>query len=84
MSPKQITKLAITVAVISVLGSLLMLVAQPNWGVWNWWPAMGLGLSLLLFVASFLKGAYVASQQRVALIDKLNDCYTGTPATESD
>jgi hypothetical protein len=82
MSPKKITQLAMGVGIVSIFGGMAMLALQPGWGIWQWWPLMGLGLSLLLFVAAFFKGAYLASQQRVAMVDKLNDCYTGTSATE--
>ena len=82
MSPKQTTKLAFIVGGISILGVIIMLVIQPEWGALTWWPAMGLGLSLLLLVISFLKGAYMSAQKRVALADMLNDCYSGN--TEVD
>ena len=77
MSPKQITRLAFIVAGISIVGAVVMLIAQPGWGLLNWWPALGLGLALVLLAASFLKGAYMAAQKRVELVDMLNDCYTG-------
>jgi hypothetical protein len=38
---------------------------------------MGLGISLLLLVTSFQKGAYLTAQKRVEMVDKLNDCYAG-------
>ena len=79
MSPKQITRLALIVAAVSILGFILMIIIQPGWGIWNWWPAMGLGLALLMLVVSFLKGAYMTAQKRVEMIDKLNDCYAGNP-----
>ena len=82
MSPKQITKLALIVGGISILGVVIMVVIQPEWGILNWWPAMGLGLSLLLLVTSFLKGAYMTAQKRVALADMLNDCYSGNPEVD--
>ena len=77
MSPKKITQLANVIAGISILGMIVMAVTQPGWGIWNWWPAMGLGISLLLLVTSFLKGAYLTAQKRVEMVDKLNDCYAG-------
>jgi len=82
MSPKQITKLALIVGGISIVGMVIMAVIQPEWGILNWWPAMGLGLSLLLLVTSFLKGAYMTAQKRVALADMLNDCYSGNPEVD--
>jgi len=84
MSPKKITRLAMIIGTVSILGGVAMLAVQPAWGVWRWWPLLGLGLSLLLVVVAFLKGAYLASQQRVAMVDKLNDCYTGTSPAESE
>lgn len=77
MSPKQITKLAFTVGGISILGMVIIVVIQPEWGVLSWWPVIGVGLSLLLLVTSFLKGAYMSAQKRVAMTDMLNDCYSG-------
>lgn len=84
MSPKQITKLAFIVGGISILGVIMMAIIRPEWGVLSWWPAMGLGLSLLLLVTSFLKGAYMSAQKRVAMADMLNDCYSGNPNPEVD
>ena len=82
MSPKQITKLAFAVGTVSILGGIIMAVIQPEWGVLSWWPVMGVGLSLLLLVTSFLKGAYMTAQKRVALADMLNDCYSGNPKAD--
>jgi hypothetical protein len=65
------------VAGLSIVGIGVMLALRPAWGFWNWWPALGLALALLLFTAAFLKGAYLAAQKRVELVDKLNDCYVG-------
>jgi hypothetical protein len=82
VSPKKITRLALIVAVISVLGIGTMVVVGPEWGLLNWWPAIGVGLAGLLLVVSFLRGAYLTAQKRVEMVDKLNDCYTGVPADE--
>lgn len=84
MSPKKITRLALIVAAISVLGIVAMAVPGPKWGLLNWWPAFGLGLALFLLVISFLRGAYLTAQKRVEMVDKLNDCYTGVPAGSND
>ena len=43
-----------------------------------WWPALGLGLALLLFIAAYSKGAYLTAQRRADMVDMLNDCYSGT------
>lgn len=80
MSPKKITRLALIVAGISVLGIAGMLVARPAWGLLNWWPAWGVVLALILLIISFLRGAYLTAQKRVEMVDLLNDCYTGVPA----
>jgi hypothetical protein len=56
----------------------------PTWGWLNWWPAIGLGLAVLLLIISFLRGAYLTAQKRVELVDKLNDCYTGVPASSDE
>lgn len=77
MSPKKITRLAIMVAAISILGGLAMAVWQPDWGLLSWWPAMGLGLALLLLLLSLLRGAYLSMQRRAGMVDMLNDCYSG-------
>lgn len=80
MSPKKITRLGLIVAGISIVGLVGMIVLQPDWGMLNWWPAMGLGLAGLLFILSFARGAYLTAQKRVQMVDLLNDCYTGVPA----
>lgn len=77
MSPRQITQLGLIVGGISISGVVIMLIIQPGWGLWNWWPALGLALALLLFMASFLKGAYLVAQKRAEMVDLLNDCYSG-------
>ena len=80
MSPKKITRLALMVAGVSILGMIVMAVVGPEWGLLNWWPAMGLGLAILLLIVSILRGAYLTAQKRVEMVDMLNDCYTGVPA----
>ena len=79
MSPKQITRLAVNVAGISLVGGVVMLIFRPEWGWLSWWPALGLALALLLLLVSFLRGAYLSTQRRAAMVDKLNDCYSGVP-----
>ena len=73
MSPKKITTLALVVGGISLIALIAVLVV----GVFNWWPVAGLGLAILLLVVSFLRGAYLTAQQRVNMVDMLNDCYHG-------
>jgi hypothetical protein len=77
MSPKQITRLATFVGGASVIGAVVMVAVQPDWGVWRWWPAMGLALAMLLVITAILRGAYLTAQKRADLVDKLNDCYAG-------
>ena len=84
MSPKKITRLALMVAGVSILGMIVMAVVGPEWGLLNWWPAMGLGLSILLLIVSILRGAYLTAQKRVEMVDMLNDCYTGVPAEKDE
>jgi hypothetical protein len=80
MSPKKITQMALIVGGISILGIVVMVVIRPDWGWLTWWPALGLGLTVLLLIVSFLRGAYLMAQKRVEMVDMLNDCYTGVPA----
>ncbi|MBI1879563.1 MAG: hypothetical protein HYR94_15310 [Chloroflexi bacterium] len=84
MSPKKITRLALIVAAISVVGIVAMAIVRPVWGPLNWWPAIGLGLAVLLLMVSFLWGAYLTAQKQVEMMDKLNDCYTGVPASSDE
>jgi len=83
-SPKKITRLALIIGGVSILGIIPMVLLRPNWGTFSWWPAMGLGLTLLLLVVAYARGAYLAAQHRAAMVDKLNDCYMGVSATEED
>ena len=83
-SPKQITRLALIIGGISIVGIIPMAFLRPNWGTFSWWPAMGLGLALLLLVVAYTRGAYLATQHRAAMVDKLNDCYMGVSTTEED
>ena len=82
MSPKQITRLALTIGGVSVLGLGAMVVFQPDWGLLAWWPAAGLVLTVLLLVISYLKGAYLSAQQRTNMVELLNDCYTSQTETD--
>lgn len=84
MSPKKITRLALIVAGMSVLGAVAMGIVAPAWGLLNWWPALGLGLAVVLLIVSFLRGAYLTAQKRVEMVDMLNDCYTGVPAASDE
>ncbi len=84
MSPKKITQLGLIVGAVSILGVVVMVLLRPGWGLLNWWPAIGLGLAVLLLIVSFLWGAYLTAQKRVELVDKLNDCYTGVPASSEE
>jgi hypothetical protein len=83
-SPKQITRLAVIIGSISLLGIIPMVWLHSAWGLLSWWPALGLPLALLLLVVAYAKGAYLAGQQQVAMVDKLNDCYRGIPPGEEE
>ena len=84
MSPKNISRTAMAIGVISLIGLLLMAIWQPGWGVWTWWPVLGLATSFLLLLLAFLYGAYLTAQRRAEMVDRLNDCYSGnTQTTES-
>ena len=84
MSPRKITRLALIIGGISILGIGAMALLRPAWGVLTWWPALGLGLAVLLLIVSFLRGAYLTAQKRVEMVDMLNDCYTGVPANSDE
>jgi UPF0716 family protein affecting phage T7 exclusion len=58
---------------------ILVATMRPEWGMLNWWPVLGLGLTLLLLLVSFLRGAYLTAQKRVEMVAMLNDCYAGVP-----
>lgn len=75
MSPKQITRLALIIGGISLIGVILMLAVRPGWSFWSWWPALGLGLAGLLLIVSLLRGAYLTAQRRAEMVDMLNECY---------
>ena len=77
MSPKRITNLALMVAGFSDLGIIAMLLSRPGWGLLSWWPVAGLGFSLLLIMIAFLRGASMAAQRRVDMVDVMNDCNAG-------
>lgn len=82
MSPRKITRFALAVGAVSILGVIGMALMRPEWGVLGWWPAFGLGLAVFLLLISFLWGAYLTAQKRVEMVDMLNDCYSGVPAGE--
>lgn len=78
MSPKQITRLGIIIGGISIVGILpTLLLSGSALGLLVWWPAWGVMIALLLFVAAYLRGAYLMAQRRVEMVDMLNDCYNG-------
>lgn len=83
MSPKQITRLGLIVAVVSLIGIIPMVFLGEALGWLAWWPALGFGLALLLFVAAYSKGAYLTAQRRADMVDMLNDCYSGTTEKSS-
>ena len=77
MSPKQMTRSGFIIGTLSMLGIIPMLLFDPDMGILKWWPAMGIGIALLLFVAAYTKGAYLVAQRRAEMVDMLNDCYNG-------
>lgn len=79
MSPKKYSNLALILASISVLGIIARILMPSTWGLLGWWPAIGLGLSLLLVVVALAKGASLATQKRMDMVDVLNDCHAGIP-----
>ena len=78
MSPKKITRLGLMVAFVSMIGIIPMIFLRPSLGLFGWWPAAGLALALVIFVAAYTKGAYLTAQRRADMVDMLNDCYSGT------
>jgi hypothetical protein len=84
VSPKKITQLGVIVGTVSIVGMIGMALVGPAWSWLTGWPAIGLGLAVLLLIVSFLRGAYLTAQRRVELVDKLNDCYTGVPASSDE
>ena len=84
MSPKKITRLGLIVATVSIVGMIVVALVGPEWGWLNSWPTIGFGLAVLLLIVSFLRGAYLTAQRRVEMVDKLNDCYTGVPASSDE
>jgi hypothetical protein len=77
MSPRTLSNLAVILAGISILGIIAMAFFHPAWGLFNWWPLAGLGLSLSLIVMALVKGASMAAQGRIDMIDTMNDCNVG-------
>ena len=77
MSPKKLSNLAIILAGISILGIIAIVFFRPAWGLFNWWPLAGLVLSLSLIVIALVKGASMAAQRRIDMIDTMNDCNAG-------
>ena len=77
MSPRTVSNLAMILAGISILGIIAMAFLRPAWGLFNWWPLAGLGLSLSLIVIALVKGASMAAQDRMDMVDTMNDCNAG-------
>lgn len=77
MSPKKMTNLALIVAAISILGIIFMALLRPGWGLLSWWPVAGLGFSVVLIVIALVKGASMATQRRIEMVDMMNDCNAG-------
>jgi hypothetical protein len=79
MSPKKYSNLALILASISVLGIIARVPMPSTRGFLDWWPVAGLGLSLLLMVVAPAKGASLAAQKRMDMVDVMNDCHAGIP-----
>ncbi len=78
MSPKQMTQLGLIIGAVSIIGILpTILLSGFDLGIFVWWPAWGVIAALGLFVAAYLRGAYLSAQHRVEMVDLLNDCYNG-------
>ena len=77
VSPKKFSNLAVILAGISILGIIAMVFFRPAWGLVNWWSLAGLGLSLSLIVIALARGASMAAQRRMDMIDTMNDCNAG-------
>jgi hypothetical protein len=56
-----------------------MLLLRPAWGLFIWWPFAFVGLSLLLMIIALAKGATMAAQRRIEMLDAMNDCNAGIP-----
>jgi hypothetical protein len=78
MSPKRMTNLALIVASISIIGIIGMPIIGPGWGIFSWWPAVGLSVFFLLILAALIKGASLAAERQADVVEALNDCYTDT------
>jgi hypothetical protein len=77
MSPKKISNLALVITGISVSGAVAGLFFAPQGEAFNWWPLAGLGLSLVLVIIALIRGAYLAGQRQVSMVDMRNDCNAG-------
>ena len=73
MSPKKITRLALIVAAVSIMGMIVMAVVGPEWGLLNWWPAMGLGLAGAVANGFFSTGSVSDCSETSRNLDLLND-----------
>jgi hypothetical protein len=78
MSPRKISNLAFIVAAISILGIIITVFVRPGWGLLDWWPAAGLALSFLMMIAAFIKGALMAAQKQMDIVEVMNDCNAGS------
>jgi hypothetical protein len=77
MSPKKISNLALVIAAISISGAIARSFFVLPGGPFPWWPVAGLGLSLLLIIIALIRGAYLAGQGQVTMVDMRNDCNAG-------
>ena len=75
MSPKQMTKFASYIGAFAFLGTIAILIWQPQPGILTWWPLVGFGGAGLLLILAFLKGWLKSVENRMAMSEAINLCY---------
>lgn len=82
MSPKKLTRAAVYIGVLSLIGLPIMGLWRPNIGFLVWWPVAGLLLSLGLIGWALFRGWMLTVKERVAMSDAINLCYMGEKERE--
>ena len=77
MSPKKITRLAIYIGLVSLIGAAAMGFWRPDIGIVAWWPAVGVLLSTGLVGLAIFRGWLLTVKKRIAMSDAINLCYMG-------
>ena len=77
MSPRKITRLSLYISAVSLVGAVVMLLWRPDIGIFKWWPAGGILLSLGLIGWALFRGWTLSVQKRMAMSDAINLCYLG-------